>query len=294
MSELIPAMLCTGVLLAIGSANGQGLVPDCTLPFATIAKHHTIDDDCDARGEADLDEREENRDAHALQNQAKNNFCAPPENPALVTFITFRNLQRRLYQKTPKAKTWWRENLPKYRAVFRDIYTTSENATIGEGSVVTFAAWLMKVRQSGAESCNCGEKNGSGKEVTDLHLVLIASSPTESCCTKAEQEGSDCKTEAEKTVERRSVTAEISPHFRPDKWDAATICNAGSHHPLRFKGQLMYDAAHRPGSGPPLRVSSWEIHPVYAIDVCTKKSLNSCKADNKLVWTPLDQWQGDE
>jgi hypothetical protein len=44
----------------------------------------------------------------------------------------------------------------------------------------------------------------------------------------------------------------------------------------------------------PSRVSSWEIHPVYAIDVCKKKSLNSCKADNDSVWTPLDQWQGDE
>jgi hypothetical protein len=38
----------------------------------------------------------------------------------------------------------------------------------------------------------------------------------------------------------------------------------------------------------------WEIHPVYAIDVCKKKSLNNCKANNDSVWTPLDQWQGDE
>jgi hypothetical protein len=37
-----------------------------------------------------------------------------------------------------------------------------------------------------------------------------------------------------------------------------------------------------------------DIHPVYAIDVCKKKSLNSCKADNDSVWTPLDQWRGDE
>jgi len=31
-----------------------------------------------------------------------------------------------------------------------------------------------------------------------------------------------------------------------------------------------------------------QIHPVYAIDVCKKKSLTSCKADNDSVWTPLD------
>ena len=31
------------------SSAAQGLVPDCTLPFASIAKHHPIDDNCAAR-----------------------------------------------------------------------------------------------------------------------------------------------------------------------------------------------------------------------------------------------------
>ena len=121
------------------------------------------------------------------------------------------------------------------------------------------------------------------KDVIDMHLVVISSS------------------DRENTPECKSVTVEISPHFRPDKWDADTILSANDH-PLRFTGQLMYDAAHRPCSGSPptsgfqapSRVSSWEIHPVYAIDVCKKKSLTSCKADNGSVWTPLDQWQGGE
>jgi hypothetical protein len=159
----------------------------------------------------------------------------------------------------------------------------SEGATIGEGSVVTFAGWLMKLRKGGKESCNCGEANGAAKDVIDMHLVLIPSS------------------DRENTPECKSITVEISPHFRPDQWDADTLLSA-SDHPLRFTGQLMYDAAHRPCSGSPptpgfqapSRVSSWEIHPVYAIDVCKKKSLNSCKADNDSVWTSLDQWQGDE
>jgi hypothetical protein len=287
MARLVSAVVCTSLLVAIGSANAQGLVPGCTLPFATIAKHHPVDDNCDARGEADQDPQEHNRDAHALQNVAKNNFCATTEgNPALVTFISFRKLQQKLDQKAPKAKTWWRENLPKDRTVFHDIYTTSEDATIGEGSVVTFAAWLMKVKPGSPESCNCGNKNDKAPETMDLHLVLIPSFPTV-----------QCKTGAQTPLECKSVTVEISPHFRPDQWDEATICNAARLHPLRFTGQLMYDAAHRPcsgsppkaGQGAPARVSSWEIHPVYAIDVCTKKSLSSCKADNGSVWVPLDQ-----
>jgi len=298
MARLVSAVVCTSLLVGVRSVSAQGLVPDCTLPFANIAKHHPIDDNCPGRGEVPDPPVKPDDPAHALQNVPKNNFCATGT-PALVTFLTFKKLQTQLEQKVPEAKTWGRkpngrEDLPDDRSVFLGLYTTSEGVTIGEGTLVTFAAWLMKSRKQGEESCNCGQTNGSGKEVTDLHLALIASSPSESCCTQVEQKGSNCKTDAEKTVERGSVTAEISPHFRPDKWDTATICNAGSHHPLRFKGQLMYDAAHRPGSGPPLRVSSWEIHPVYAIDVCTKKSLTSCKADNDSVWTPLDQWQSEE
>jgi hypothetical protein len=164
------------------------------------------------------------------------------------------------------------------------IYTTTENATIGEGSIVKFAAWLMKLRKGGSESCNC-HPNSTDKASIDMHLVLISSS------------------DRENTPECKSVTAEISPHFRPDQWDGDALLKTNDH-PLRFTGQLMYDAAHRPCSGSPpkgsqgtpSRIASWEIHPVYGIDVCTKKSLSSCKADNNdsSLWVPLDQWHGDE
>jgi len=40
-------------------------------------------------------------------------------------------------------------------------------------------------------------------------------------------------------------------------------------------------------------VSSWEIHPVYAMDVCTKRSLRSCRADDDTpgLWTALEVWE---
>jgi hypothetical protein len=117
MATLVSAVACASLFVAIASAHGQGLLPACTLPFASIAKHHPIDENCDARGEADEDPKPKNRDAHALQNQAKNNFCPPLENPALVTFVSFRKLQQKLDQ-VPKATTWWRENLPKSLRTF--------------------------------------------------------------------------------------------------------------------------------------------------------------------------------
>ena len=128
MARLVSVIVCTSLFIAVGSASAQGLVPDCALPFASIAKHQAIDDSCDARGAADEDPVGDNRNAHALQNIAKNNFCATTGNPSLVTFISFKKLQQKLYQKAEEAKSWGRESLPKDRGVLRDIYTTSEES----------------------------------------------------------------------------------------------------------------------------------------------------------------------
>jgi hypothetical protein len=52
------------------------------------------------------------------------------------------------------------------------------------------------------------------------------------------------------------------------------IADANLDRPLRITGQMMFDGSHRPcanGSGSPKRVSVWEIHPVYASDVCNKR-----------------------
>ena len=148
MARLAFAAVCTSLLVAAGSASAQGLVPDCTLQFASIAKHHPIDDNCAARGEVPDPPVAPNDPAHALQNLAKNNFCATGS-PTLVTFTSFKKLQQKLDQKAPVARTWNREHLPADRSVFLGVYTTSEGATIGEGTVVTFAGWLMKLRKGG-------------------------------------------------------------------------------------------------------------------------------------------------
>jgi len=99
--------------------------------------------------------------------------------PALVTFTSFTKLQHKLDTKAPQAKHWTRDKLPADRSVFSGIYKTGEGATIGEGIIVTFAGWLMKLRSGSEESCNCGTINGGGKEVTDMHLVVISSSDRE-------------------------------------------------------------------------------------------------------------------
>jgi len=263
------------------AAPAEDFQPGCALPFDSIKAAHPIDHLCPlTRGNVPDPPVAANDAAHALQNERKNNFCATG-GPALVTFFSFKKLQQKLDQKTPDAKHWMRTNLPADRSVLSDVYTTSGGDTLGEGSVVRFAAWVMMLRGNSVESCNC-ETSGKNED-TDIHVVLISSS------------------DRENTAECSSVTAEVSPHLRPEIWDAHNLLLANAH-PLRFTGQLFYDAAHRPCSGnpptaasqTPARVSSWEVHPVYAIDVCKKKSLQKCKANDESAWTPLDQWQPDE
>ena len=81
---------------------------------------------------------EANDPADALQNLAKNNFCATGTQ-ALVTFTSFKKLQQKPDKKAPVPKTWDRNHLPADRSLFLGVHTTTEGATIGEGTVVTFA-----------------------------------------------------------------------------------------------------------------------------------------------------------
>ena len=73
---------------------------------------------------------------------------------------------------------------------------TSENGTpIGEGTLVQYVAFISEARHSNVssgESVNC-TKRGAPKN--DIHLDLNASLDEEQC---------------------QSVSAEMSPHFRPD------------------------------------------------------------------------------
>jgi hypothetical protein len=163
MARLVSAVVCVSLLVAVRLASAESFILNCTLPFETMPKHRTIEDTCAAHGDAPLTGGSANDSAHALQNLAKNNFCATAT-PELVTFISFKRLQQKLDKKVSEAKAWNQFHLPADRNVLIGIYTTSENATIGEGAIVKFAAWLMKLRKGGQESCNCGDANGTARE----------------------------------------------------------------------------------------------------------------------------------
>lgn len=264
------------VTISTRRALAQGFTPGCSPPFGSLAEHHPIDDSCPKmRGDVPDPPVGPNDAAHALQNTMKNNLCATGA-AIPVAFFTFKQLQKKLDQKIPAALNWGRDNLPADRSGLKNVHTTSDGATIGEGSVVQLSAWVLKSKTGGKESVNC--QVSTKQADNDLHIVLVNTSA---------HDASECS----------SVTAETSPHLRPESWDGSEILQALDH-PLRFTGQLFYDASHRPcsgspphaGSSAPARVSSWEIHPVYGIDVCKFKSLQNCKVDNNSAWTRIDQW----
>jgi hypothetical protein len=255
--------------LAIGLASNQlpsarqGPAPavagvfvvSCALPFDSIKQHHPIDDSCTSIGNAKPDSPQ------AAQNQEKDNFCVSGA-PVNVDFAVLRQLQQDAAQRVTFGSD---SKLPVDRSLLRDF--PSRAGSVGEGTIVRLAAFVIEAHYSNlgkGESVNC--KLGD-KESNDIHIVLGENSNKDDPCT--------------------SATAEISPHLRPDIWSPDILNN---QHLFRFTGHLFFDASHVPcsgGTGPnPKRSSLWEIHPVYAVDVCIDPS-NKCTVDNDLNWVPL-------
>ena len=88
--------------------------------------------------------------------------------------------------------------LPQNRSVLRNLPTTA--GSFSEGKVVRITAFVIDAHGSNlssGETVNCKQK---GAENNDIHIVLGEKSPNDDECT--------------------SVTAEMSPHFRPRSLDS--------------------------------------------------------------------------
>jgi len=243
----VPIVLCT-------FAHGQEKFPMTCHPFKAIEVRRPIDSSCGLTGNG--------HGGSALQNQTKNNFCAglryhTISQPDLLS-------KQKKVAALPGYLEWSQENMPGSRSDF---------VSLGEGTAVQFVGYLLEDHYSdlaSGESVNCDVKDDKGSN--DIHIALVP------------QPGI--------TDECRSNTAEMTPHYRPASWTKPNLDKIGHTTLVRVSGQLMYDADHKIcgeqgffPSGNPNRLSGWEIHPVYAFDVCLKQSGGSCSR-----WQALSDW----
>lgn len=199
----------------------------------------------------------------AWQNLVKNNLAA--EEPAKeITIDELVALQKEI-AKNKDYKGWTGLHPPKNRKPFHNM-----NGDFQEGQLVQITAYILEAHTadytSTGESVNCGfgtsskSKNPVEKEEArtsnDIHIALVDS----------KEEENECK----------SVTAEVIPHFRLPAWDEDLFSNTLQGKLVRLTGQLMFDASHKPCTGPkdtttrPKRKSLWEVHPIYKVEKCTE------------------------
>ena len=153
---------------------------------------------------------------------------------------------------------------------------------LGEGKLVTLKAFVLKARPEGGESVNCKKDVPDDPLFHDIHITLVDS--------RNKRQPND-PTSVLARKECTGVVVEMSPHHRPELWTTENVNKVAAAQALvRVTGQRFFDSSHFPCSNgapvgnSPKRISLWEIHPVYAFEVCTA----DCGGAGE--WLPLDQW----
>lgn len=228
--------------------------------------------------------------ANDKQNAQKNNFCAPTNTIMPVTLETLSKLNDASNNEPsiPKGEP------PPSRVKLMNIINLGNGKKLGEGRTVSFVGYVLDARHSNVDKDNPltagnGESvqcNLLGCAYNDIHITL-AEDPNETRL---------CNT----------IVGEIVPHYRPPAWDlfdSPDYKNYFRNHPVKITGQLFFDGSHVPctadgkaGNNPARdnakdfeRLALWEIHPIYAIDVCKFADKAQCTEANAGAWFPFSQ-----
>jgi len=229
--------------------------------------------------------------ANDKQNAMKNNFCAPVNKITPVTLKTFGDLNDASNNEPsiPKGEP------PASRVKLANIITLGDGTKLGESKTVEFVGFVLDATHSNVDK-NEPLTKGNGESVqcnllgcafNDIHITL-AEDPNE-------------------TAMCRTVVAEIIPHYRPAAWDLFDSPDYTAFlktHPVKITGQLFFDGSHvactsagQAGFNPVRkatdfkRLALWEIHPIYAIDVCKNMDKSQCSAADASAWFPFTDLQ---
>lgn len=246
-------VLLSFTLLSLTSAGQDRFVMKCH-PFQAIEVHHPIDTSCGTQGKGTTE-------GAKAQNTVKNNFCAGSDFQELSTQELVNRQQQ--VESIAGYSGWSGENLPTSRSQFEGM---------DEGKPVRFVGYILEAHNAdltSGESVNCGVKNDVASN--DIHIALVGQPGIADEC--------------------QSITAEMIPHYRPSTWTKTALARIGHTTLVRVSGQLMFDGAHKVcgdagySSHDPKRSSDWEIHPVYAFEVCVKQSGGNCTN-----WQQFSDW----
>jgi hypothetical protein len=230
--------------------------------------------------------------ANDMQNAMKNNFCAPTNKIVPVTLQTFADL-RDAANSEPSITIG---EPPPSRAKLANIIKLGDGTRLGEGKTVVFVGYVLDARHSNVDKDDPLNK-GNGESVqcnllgcayNDIHIDLTADRNDRTPC--------------------HSIVAEIIPHYRPPAWglfDSPDYAAFLKTHPVKITGQLFYDDSHvactkdgKAGFNPARnnakdfeRLALWEIHPIYAIDVCKNTDKSQCSAADASAWFPFTDLQ---
>jgi hypothetical protein len=252
--------------------------PKKCVTFGAAAVHHPIDTSCGVEGQPE-------NDAGRLQNHVKTNYCGTGT-PQKIQVADFVALQKAVDSAGIEYGSSHRggHGPPDDREPLKTL-----PGTLKEGGVVSMVAFMVdphyspKQASQAGESVNCHRK---GHANADIHLNL-SEGPVD--LTKTNKVAELCKT----------VSAEIIPHYRPASMEVDQLALAQDF-PVKITGQLFFDGSHKPCSGShvtagdPARISVWEIHPVYKIEVCSERDLDACDPNDKSKWTNLDKWKEED
>ncbi|MBZ5521925.1 MAG: hypothetical protein LAP21_06760 [Acidobacteriia bacterium] len=264
--------ICT--IYAMGQADTPFETGCGPVPFHDIAvEHKGVDDVCGIGGVAgDTDV------GNQQQNRAKNNFCLTGD-PVTVRTTDLLTLQKKV-DDLEDFRYGSGRSVPKDRSPLQDLATVG-GKKVGEGTLVEIVGYMMDPHYSDVskgEGVNCKK---SGNERNDIHFSISRLWRDIDYTDRKQVQAALCKL----------VTGEISPHFRPESWEVEHLSKL-ENIPVRLTGQLFFDASHVPcRAGKPVnpaRASVWEIHPIYAIDVCKTKT--KCRANVDSDWITMDAW----
>ena len=260
--------------------------PFCQLPYDGPPRD--IDKACGHCGTSDL--KGNDLTAEFEQNFQKTNLCSPSDAPVLVTIEDLHQLQKQV-DGIPGFKYGnihsGGSGPPLDRSPLKDMKPVN-GKTLHEGMVVRFVGFLAEEHYSPESTSNAGESVNCGANDhpnVDIHMSLLETATrVPPHATGAQKEPILCP----------SIGAEMIPHFRPEDWEFAQLEHV-SDRQVRLTGQLFFDGSHKPCNVPghattdPKRIASWEIHPIYAFEVCKKIGGAACDPNKDSDWMTMDE-----